>query len=353
MKKSLIIITICLTLVLAGCSSAPKTPAPVPTTDTTSNSAGKDTTSTASQETSAPTETAAPTETSEKKNGDGPIQLSFKNAASIEYLRSIDGSTVTINGYLAESSPADGSFIFLMNLPYQSCPFCVPNTSQLANTLEVYPEKGETFGYTTQAVNVTGTLVCAKNDVAFTDDYGYEFLYKLEDAEYKILSEEDLSAEMSLWQKIAEAGIVSDMYNLYNYVDLTIEWNNYYLDSYVDEEGNEQPGYFYYSSDAQQAIDAWYSNYKDGTAFDELVTKLKAYKDPSTDTLAANVEKARALAQKGMDKLESGDYTYELQFVEQFGVEDYIYTINGQDDLFTEFDNIYGEFADWIASWEL
>ena len=34
------------------------------------------------------------------------------------------------------------SFMFLMNLPYQSCPFCVPNTSQLSNTMEVYPKKG-------------------------------------------------------------------------------------------------------------------------------------------------------------------------------------------------------------------
>ena len=47
-------------------------------------------------------------------------KLSFKSALSYDYLKSIDGKTVTINGYLATSSPADGSFIFLMNIPRMS-----------------------------------------------------------------------------------------------------------------------------------------------------------------------------------------------------------------------------------------
>ena len=81
------------------------------------------------------------------------IKLSFKDAAGYDYLKTLDGQTVTINGYMATSSPVDGSFMFLMNLPYQSCPFCVPNTSQLSNTMEIYPKKGEAFSYTSQAVN--------------------------------------------------------------------------------------------------------------------------------------------------------------------------------------------------------
>ena len=54
-------------------------------------------------------------------------KLSFKDAAGYDYLKSLDGSQVSIRGYMATSSPVDGSFMFLMNLPYQSCPFCVPN----------------------------------------------------------------------------------------------------------------------------------------------------------------------------------------------------------------------------------
>ena len=91
-------------------------------------------------------------------------KLSFKSAAGYDYLKSIDGSTVGISGYMATSSPVDGSFMFLMNLPYQSCPFCVPNTSQLSNTMEVYPKEGDAFAYTSQAINIVGTLVVAEKE---------------------------------------------------------------------------------------------------------------------------------------------------------------------------------------------
>ncbi|MBQ3486286.1 MAG: hypothetical protein IJA77_12380, partial [Clostridia bacterium] len=81
-----------------------------------------------------------------EKSPEAPIKLSFKAASGYDYLKSINGKTVTISGYMATSSPVDGSFMFLMNLPYQSCPFCVPNTSQLSNTMEVYPKDGDAFG---------------------------------------------------------------------------------------------------------------------------------------------------------------------------------------------------------------
>ena len=62
-------------------------------------------------------------------------ELSFSAGNSISQLRALDGKSVTIVGYMATMSPPDGKYIYLMNLPYQSCPFCVPNTTQLANTI--------------------------------------------------------------------------------------------------------------------------------------------------------------------------------------------------------------------------
>ena len=52
------------------------------------------------------------------------VKLSFKSATSYAELKKLDGQTVAINGYMATSSPVDGGYLFLMNLPYQSCPFC-------------------------------------------------------------------------------------------------------------------------------------------------------------------------------------------------------------------------------------
>ena len=147
-------------------------------------------------------------------------KLSFKAASGYDYLKSIEGATVTISGYMATSSPVDGSFMFLMNLPYQTCPFCVPNTSQLSNTMETYPKKGETFAYTTQAIRVVGKLeVSESEDKPFTDMYGYEFCCKIVDATYTIIKAEELSADMALWQKIAETDVVSEIYRMYDYVN--------------------------------------------------------------------------------------------------------------------------------------
>ena len=60
-----------------------------------------------------------------KETGEA-TKLSFQAASGYDYLKTLDGTQVTISGYMATSSPVDGSFMFLMNLPYQSCPFCVP-----------------------------------------------------------------------------------------------------------------------------------------------------------------------------------------------------------------------------------
>ena len=80
-----------------------------------------------------------------KEDNSEATKLSFQAASGYDYLKTLDGTKVSISGYMATSSPVDGSFMFLMNLPYQSCPFCVPNTSQLSNTIEVYSKKGRSL----------------------------------------------------------------------------------------------------------------------------------------------------------------------------------------------------------------
>ena len=153
------------------------------------------------------------------KNNDDTdaTKLSFKSALEYDYLKTLDGKTVTISGYMATSSPVDGSFMFLMNLPYQSCPFCVPNTSQLSNTMEIYPKKGDSFEYTAQAIKVVGTLAVSESvDESFTDKYGYEFNFKIVDATYTVIKAEDLSEDMALWQKIADSDVINDINKMYS-----------------------------------------------------------------------------------------------------------------------------------------
>lgn len=292
-----------------------------------------------------------------EKAPEEPIKLSFKAASGYDYLKSINGKPVTISGYMATSSPVDGSFMFLMNLPYQSCPFCVPNTSQLSNTMEVYPKNGDAFGFTTQAIKVVGTLVVAeKEDEPFTDRYGYEFNYKIVDATYTIIQAEELSADMALWQKIASSDVVSDIYAMYDYINFLCAWNTYYVNSYTDEDGSTVPGYYLYASDAMNFLTmdgAQYNyGYQEGY-FDGIVRKIEAVDPNAFKDLVENIRKAEALAKKALAELENGNYTYELQYIEMFDNEDYVYTLNIGDELLQEMQTVYTEFSNWLGSWEM
>lgn len=290
-------------------------------------------------------------------NTDGITKLSFKSASSYEDLKALDGKTVAINGYMATSSPVDGGYIFLMNLPYQSCPFCVPNTSQLSNTMAVYAPKGEAFTYTTQAIKVVGKLVVAESESQpFTDNYGYEFSFKIVDATYTILKDEDLSADMALWQKVATSGVIDEIYRMYDYVNFLCAWNTYFVNSFVDASGAMVPGYYLYPTDAMRYLTTeggqWNYGYKEGY-FDDLAAKVKAIDPEAFTDLVSNIEKAKALAEKALLELESGNYTYEIQYVEKFGTEDKIYTLNKGEELKSEMNDLYKEFSLWLSGWEM
>ena len=285
------------------------------------------------------------------------IKLSFKAASGYDYLKTIDGQTVTISGYMATSSPVDGSFMFLMNLPYQSCPFCVPNTSQLSNTLEIYPMKGESFSYTAQAIQVVGTLMVSESeDKPFTDKYGYKFCCKIVDATYTIISADDLSEDMALWQKIADSNIVNDIYKMYDYVNFLCAWNTYYVNSYTDENGVIQPGFYLWASDAENYIykdGAQYNyGYKEGY-FDSIVAKIEAVNKTAFADLVSNVRKAEELANDALAELENKNYTYEYKYVEMFGKEDYVFTLNRGEELQRRMSEVYVEFSNWLGSWEM
>ena len=290
-------------------------------------------------------------------NIEDATKLSFKAASGYDYLKTIDGQTVTISGYMATSSPVDGSFMFLMNLPYQSCPFCVPNTSQLSNTLEIYPKKGESFSYTAQAIQIVGTLMVSESeDKPFTDKYGYEFCCKIVDATYTIIKAEDLSEDMALWQKIANADVVSDIYAMYDYVNFLCGWNTYFVNSYTDANGVVQPGYFLYASDAESFIykdGAQYNyGYKDGY-FDSIVAKIESVDKTAYADLVANVRKAEALANDALAELENKNYTSEYKYVEKFGTQDYVFTLTNGEELQRRMSEVYTEFSNWLGSWEM
>ena len=290
-------------------------------------------------------------------NSTETTKLSFKAATSYSSLKKMNGQSVTIDGYLATSSPADGSFIFLMNLPYQSCPFCKPNTSQLSNTLECYPKEGKTFDYTNQAVRVSGRLeVCEDEDEPFTDLYGYEFSFKIVDASYKIIKSEDLSEEMQLYQKLAQTDVINDVYEMFNYVSFLVSWPTYSVKSYTDENGNTVKGYYLYASDAMNHLTRDDGQYKYGTEegyFENIIKTVESVDATAFADLVSCIKQAQTLADKAYADLKNGKYTSEYQYIDKFDTSDYVYTLDNGDAMADEFNNIYEDFSSWLAAWEM
>lgn len=133
--------------------------------------------------------------------------VKIKFSQTVEELKEYENNIVTINGFISLLSPLDGSLVYLMNLPFQTCPFCVPNTDTLSNTIAVDAQKIE---YTTAPVKVTGKLVFGD----FTDDYGYQYSYKIIDAEMQILDETEISEKTRVYYTVSEKDYVVDVYNV-------------------------------------------------------------------------------------------------------------------------------------------
>ena len=292
-------------------------------------------------------------------------KLSFKSATSYEELKKLDGEMVTINGYMATSSPVDGGYLFLMNLPYKSCPFCVPNTSQLYNTMAVYAKEGAAFEYTGQAIKVTGKRVVAESeDQPFTDKYGYEFNFKIVDASYTVLTDAELTASMALWQKVADSGLMDQMYQMYDYLNFVCKWNTYYVNSYVNGEGQLVPGYYLWPSDAERYLKAdgsaeydgyvgqFHYGYQEGY-FESLIQQIESLGMAETDLLVQNVRDAQSLAERALRELEEGNYTAEQQYIQKFDTTDWVYTLNNGEELSQSWDAVYSVFEQWLASLEM
>lgn len=292
-------------------------------------------------------------------------KLSFKSATSYEELKKLDGEMVTINGYMATSSPVDGGYLFLMNLPYQSCPFCVPNTSQLSNTMAVYSKEGSAFEYTGQAIKVTGKLVVAESeDQPFTDKYGYEFNFKIVEASYTVLTDAELTASMALWQKVADSGLMDQMYRMYDYLNFVCKWNTYYVNSYVNSQGELVAGYYLWPSDVENYLKADGSEEYDGYVgqfhygyqegyFENLIQQIESLGMEETQLLVQNVRDAQELAEKALQEFEEGNYTAEKQYIQMFDTVDWVYTLDHGEELSQSWTTVYSVFEQWLASLEM
>jgi len=280
---------------------------------------------------------------SKKESASAPAALRFSDAVSFERIQELDGQKVSIIGYMATMSPISGKYMYLMNMPYQSCPFCLPNTSQLSNTMAVYAPEGKTFEYTDQAIRITGTMVVED----MVDEFGYAYNYRIADAAYELVDLSTISEEYALWQAIATDGIVAELSAMFDYLHFLCQWTEY-QGSYVDESGASVE-FFMYPGDVEQylADDSAYG-YADKYAagyFPGLIARIRAISADGLEDLVAIVEAAQQQADTALAALNSGAYSYD-EAADKF-------TLDDGDKLYEQFYEIYYRFSDWLTRWEL
>jgi len=271
------------------------------------------------------------------------VRLSFADATGIDAIRALDGKAVSIVGYMATLSPISGRYMYLMNMPYQSCPFCVPNTTQLANTMAVYAPDGKTFSFTDQAVRVTGRIQMGD----FTDEFGYLYNYRIVDASCEEVDLATVSDNYALWQTIAADGVVAEINAMFDYLYFICQWTDYVF-TMTNEDGSEEQVHMYPGDVERYLADDGPYGYADKRAeeyFPGLVARLKGISSTELDDLVAIVEDSKAVADYALAELSGGNYVYNS--------EEDRYTLNNSDELYNRWLGVYSRFSNWLAKWQL
>lgn len=160
-----------------------------------------------------------------KENKDGITVLKFKNTNSHEAISALNGKKVSITGYLSTLSPLNGKFAYLMNMPYQNCPYCVPGTSAITNTLTIVAKNNSKIEFTDQPVTVVGTLETGD----FTDEFGYQYGVRLNDVTVSKANVDELGENIKKYNLLAENGVVNSIYGSIMTADTSVFYNYYQM----------------------------------------------------------------------------------------------------------------------------
>lgn len=270
-------------------------------------------------------------------------KLSFADSASLDTLKALDGKNVTITGYMATLSPLNGEYIYLMNMPYQSCPFCVPNTNQLSNTMAVYAASGSKFEFTDRPVQISGTMRVADR----VDDYGYSYNYYIDDASYTAVDLSSVSQEYALYQSLAEDGVIADVNAMFDYLMFVCQWTEY-TSSYADESG-QQITFYLYPGDVTSILESdglnGYATQASPDYFPGLISRVNAVSSTGLTELTDVLSAAQAVEQYARAELESGNYTYDEAADK--------YTLTNGEELYNRFYEVYAAFSTWLTQYEL
>ena len=263
-------------------------------------------------------------------------RLTFAESINIDRIKALSGKQVEIVGYMATLSPVSGKYLYLMNLPYQSCPYCVPNTQQLSNTIAVYAKSGARFDFYDGPINVTGTLETGN----FEDEYGYTYAYRIANATYSKVDSKEASEKLALWERISNAEIASDVYSMFDYIDFECNWPNY---TAKDADGNT---FYLYPADVSHFEGGQFKKQHADDFFPGLLRRINAIGDDRMEELVSIVNDGKALVEKAVaEREETKNYSYNAE------KDQYVLT-NG-DALLKEAQALYTRYANWLELFSL
>ena len=286
----------------------------------------------------------------------GPsTHLSFSDT-NLEDMQNLDGKTVTINGYMSTLSPISGAFMYLLNLPYQSCPFCEPNTTTLSNTIAIFAPEGKRFEFTDRLIKITG-IMDYKEDGAYTDEYGYNYSFRIVDASYEVINTAELGEHLQLWQQLAATNVIADVFGMYEYINFLCFWC-----TYTSPFGGVNRDYIY--PDAlkyflYQKGTRFHYGYQDGY-FDSMIATIEQVDKTAFAELVKNIRQAESFAREVLISIENKEYALVEEYSKDpstnaliFGDGRSQYVMNNASEYQETMNRLYRAFATWLGEWEV
>lgn len=131
-------------------------------------------------------------------------------------LKLLNGKKVMLSGYMAEQSPVDESFIYLVSQPYVVCPFCTLGDITKLDVMTVYMANGTGIKFRTNAVEIYGTLEVEPKQ----DSFGYTTQFRIIADRVENLEESEGNEVLnSYYNQLNEAGMILDIQQLQMNID--------------------------------------------------------------------------------------------------------------------------------------
>ena len=221
---------------------------------------------------------------------DGSYQIRFSDLVSLSDLEEYNNKTVTAIGYLSPITSYDGSFGYLMNLPYQTCPYCAPSDTKITNTISIFAPKGKKIDFTEAAIMVRGTLKLEP----YTDSYGYSYNYRIVDVTIEEADTSELGEKITLYNKLAEKEILTNLVETLYAVD-----NNVYYDEYTANGANYE----------REIVDL--------TNLEKVINNLKEFNPQDVSILINMSSKLKEIAEDTNKLIEQKNYTKIIEYKER------------------------------------